>query len=221
MKKFFAIAALATTAFIATPASATITIGVSVNGGAISTVATDGGSGSANYNATTGGYFYNVGATGSPLLAMPSFITQSINIQNAGGANAIIDVFVTQSDLTAFNSGLLSTFTSNTISGVSATLRSYFSSTNQLFTGALLQSATFTNPGVFSGQNLVNAPGLFSETVRYTLTFTGGPQSNFNGTANLQAVPEPATWAMMLVGFGAMGVAMRRRRSTATLAQLA
>ena len=27
------------------------------------------------------------------------------------------------------------------------------------------------------------------------------------------AVPEPATWAMMLLGFGAIGVAMRRRRS--------
>ena len=28
-------------------------------------------------------------------------------------------------------------------------------------------------------------------------------------------VPEPATWAMMLLGFGAIGVAMRRRRSAA------
>ena len=28
------------------------------------------------------------------------------------------------------------------------------------------------------------------------------------------AVPEPATWAMMLIGFGAIGVSMRRRRST-------
>lgn len=27
------------------------------------------------------------------------------------------------------------------------------------------------------------------------------------------AVPEPATWAMMLIGFGAMGVSIRRRRS--------
>ncbi|HEV2044556.1 MAG TPA: PEPxxWA-CTERM sorting domain-containing protein, partial [Sphingomicrobium sp.] len=25
-------------------------------------------------------------------------------------------------------------------------------------------------------------------------------------------VPEPATWAMMLVGFGAIGIGMRRRR---------
>jgi len=34
------------------------------------------------------------------------------------------------------------------------------------------------------------------------------------------AVPEPATWAMMLLGFGAIGVSMRRRRRV-PLAQLA
>ncbi|HEX8838885.1 MAG TPA: PEPxxWA-CTERM sorting domain-containing protein, partial [Sphingomicrobium sp.] len=33
------------------------------------------------------------------------------------------------------------------------------------------------------------------------------------------AVPEPATWAMMLLGFGAIGVSMRRRKPV--LAQLA
>jgi hypothetical protein len=43
------------------------------------------------------------------------------------------------------------------------------------------------------------------------------------GTASLPgAVPEPGTWAMMLLGFGGMGVAMRRRRRTgAQLAQVA
>ena len=34
------------------------------------------------------------------------------------------------------------------------------------------------------------------------------------------AIPEPATWAMMLLGFGAVGVAMRRRRAP-VLAQAA
>jgi hypothetical protein len=36
----------------------------------------------------------------------------------------------------------------------------------------------------------------------------------------VQAVPEPATWAMMLLGFGGIGFAMRRRRQP-TLAQVA
>lgn len=35
--------------------------------------------------------------------------------------------------------------------------------------------------------------------------------------ANLASVPEPATWAMMLTGFGLLGGALRRRRTTAAL----
>jgi hypothetical protein len=34
-----------------------------------------------------------------------------------------------------------------------------------------------------------------------------------NGTTyNFEAVPEPATWAMMIMGFGAAGSVVRRRR---------
>jgi hypothetical protein len=53
--------------------------------------------------------------------------------------------------------------------------------------------------------------GPWSETVKYSLNFTGGNGSNFNGTANLTAVPEPATWGLMLLGFGAMGGMLRTR----------
>lgn len=35
---------------------------------------------------------------------------------------------------------------------------------------------------------------------------------NFNGRINAPAVPEPATWSMMLLGFGAAGWSLRRRR---------
>ena len=43
----------------------------------------------------------------------------------------------------------------------------------------------------------------------------GGPTTSYA----LDAVPEPVTWAMMLLGFGGIGLTMRRRKST--LPQLA
>jgi hypothetical protein len=66
-----------------------------------------------------------------------------------------------------------------------------------------------------------------------TLTFSGADQTNFGGlrlssSQNafevdnfvVTGVPEPATWALMLLGFGGIGFAMRRSRKPA-LAQLA
>ena len=41
------------------------------------------------------------------------------------------------------------------------------------------------------------------------------------GTFNLSAVPEPATWAMMMLGFGAIGFAMRGRKQATAAAALA
>jgi hypothetical protein len=35
---------------------------------------------------------------------------------------------------------------------------------------------------------------------------------DFTGSINAPAVPEPASWALMILGFGAIGMAMRRRR---------
>lgn len=42
----------------------------------------------------------------------------------------------------------------------------------------------------------------------------------FIGDINAPAVPEPASWALMLLGFGGMGIVLRRRREE-VLAQLA
>lgn len=48
-----------------------------------------------------------------------------------------------------------------------------------------------------------------------------GPTGSYAGTINVQrAVPEPATWMMMLLGFGAMGLMIRRRQKP-VLAQIA
>lgn len=56
-----------------------------------------------------------------------------------------------------------------------------------------------------------------------TITISGLSRGNgsYGGNATfMPAVPEPATWAMMLLGFGAIGFSMRRRRQP-VLAQIA
>jgi hypothetical protein len=54
-------------------------------------------------------------------------------------------------------------------------------------------------------------PG-YSHITFYDTTSGGGTGGEGGG-----AVPEPSTWAMMLLGFGGMGLAMRRRRRTREL----
>ena len=54
-------------------------------------------------------------------------------------------------------------------------------------------------------------------------TFGNGAPGNvlLGGLALTPSVPEPGTWAMMLLGFGAVGAAMRRNRKKLALTQLA
>ena len=60
--------------------------------------------------------------------------------------------------------------------------------------------------------------GTFSLTLEDEVFHTPG-SANVSGTFTLltpSAVPEPGTWAMMLLGFGATGFAMRRSRAAKT-----
>jgi len=61
---------------------------------------------------------------------------------------------------------------------------------------------------------------LTNATVRYQSTGLDGLGSGIGTPTNPPVVPEPATWAMMLLGFGAVGYSLRRRRRT-NIAQLA
>lgn len=59
---------------------------------------------------------------------------------------------------------------------------------------------------------------LLKEVNFYVITISGSATNGGNYSGNLRAdqiaaVPEASTWAMMLVGFGALGFAMRRRRA--------
>ena len=85
-----------------------------------------------------------------------------------------------------------------------------------------------TSGGQFILAFLGGDPGtvtLTNATVRYQSTgLNGGGSAIGTPTSNPPppppVVPEPATWAMMLLGFGAVGYALRRRRQT-SISQLA
>lgn len=79
--------------------------------------------------------------------------------------------------------------------------------------GGMIESSGTSNVNIFSGQlNNITITGLSRGLGSY------GGNLTFIPTA---AVPEPGTWAMMLVGFGAIGFSMRRRRRVTASLQTA
>ena len=56
----------------------------------------------------------------------------------------------------------------------------------------------------FTGDNVLNVDVANGTTAVFALTN--------GGSLSISAVPEPATWAMMLIGFGMVGFALRARR---------
>jgi hypothetical protein len=61
-----------------------------------------------------------------------------------------------------------------------------------------------------SGLTLNLAAGTYNLYVASTT-----PNEALSGTASVSAVPEPATWALLILGFGAVGAARRRARTPA------
>lgn len=101
-------------------------------------------------------------------------------------------------------------------------------------TGPILESDAISSLSLLAEDD--DGAGGFLSLINFTATQTGSfafalggfneSSGNFSvslagNTGVAGAVPEPGTWAMMLIGFGGMGVALRRRRKSATIAQLA
>ena len=79
--------------------------------------------------------------------------------------------------------------------------------------GVLGQEIAYNHPSTY-----VDGISVSALTAQYNLADDiGGLYAVFT----VPSVPEPSTWAMMLVGFGGMGVAFRRRRKLTDIAQLA
>ena len=84
----------------------------------------------------------------------------------------------------------------------------YDSGASDAIWGNTVDPTVLARPSVIAGEFYYNS--------------AGGVQANAGGPYELAVdvtnVPEPAAWAMMLAGFGAVGVALRAHRKTATAA---
>ena len=136
---------------------------------------------------------------------------------SAGGVTAFIPG---KNGMAGFSTAIdssLYTFSSATAGGLT-TLD--FSLANSLFTGPIAGLAYYgpaDGSPVQTFENIINL--RLSQSLSYSVAggATYGPDRLGAVTVGA-AVPEPATWAMMLVGVGALGATLRRRRQAAALA---
>jgi hypothetical protein len=80
---------------------------------------------------------------------------------------------------------------------------------------------TKTQQGRFEVAFINNVPIVAGELNRLVVTGVSRGNGAYGGQATFTpaAVPEPATWAMMIMGFGVVGYAMRRRRTAVRFSQ--
>jgi PEP-CTERM motif len=81
-------------------------------------------------------------------------------------------------------------------------------------------ATSYTNTGVTGSLLTVNLTGLDLTGGSHTVQFLNSPDWIFVSEIQFfsNAVPEPGTWGMMLLGFGVVGSALRRRRPMPTFA---
>ena len=86
-----------------------------------------------------------------------------------------------------------------------AELARFLSPTRFAFDGPSFASAQFTpDPGFVASQSVYGGAGASGASARARVVFSYAAS----------AVPEPGTWATMLIGFGAVGYALRRGRAS-------
>lgn len=176
-----------------------------------------------NFNSTSAGAYVNL-TSGN--VSLSGNDTLYIENTHAGGYNATGNYLANRSDgftvLTLDFASPVSAFGFNWGASNESWVLSAFDSSNSLIASYSVPESQFSNAGDFYG---IAANGIARGVL--TQTSFGDGAVDYVIIDNLRyalaspgAVPEPSTWAMMLLGFGVVGASVRRRKRT-TLMQVA
>lgn len=195
-------------ATVATPAQATITITTNQQNGQGDIVLLPvGQNGTQVTGQTQAGYVLNFNSTQT--LTTPS--NGQSRIQAVSGAlNNLV--------ITAANGGSFEFIEFNLFSGSNADLVATITGVDQFGNPYSYIFGDDANENV-NGENFFFAATDSLQSIRSIgFSSTGGGfadirQIRVGPAAVAAAVPEPATWAMMLIGFGGIGASLRRRRA--------
>lgn len=173
--------------------------------------------------ATAANAAVTIGSTGGTNGTTSAVVTDAVNNPNK------IEFDTTNATAGSFNEWFNFFSDSSNLAVLSATTATNPASTVsllQLFTGGSMTTAgtTLVNSSTGTGNGLTLTSSLLPDTW-YTFNYQGtlATAGDISGPASFYTVapvPEPAAWALMLLGFGGIGLALRVRRKP-VLEQLA
>lgn len=214
MRKFMMCAAAVLTVN-ALPAKAAVTVNFQAGGNTLpgGTTIINGFNGPAGTVLAPGAVIHGTTNDGAGALPVVGDGTNYLSV--LGGGSYTISLAATS--IVSFVLGSLDTY--NTV------VLSFASGDPLSLSGAQIKGALTPTPLVNSGDQTIPATNG-----RVTYTVNGGDPlitgitflsegNSFEIDDLATAVPEPATWAMLVIGFGAVGTAMRRRKPANGLAQ--
>jgi PEP-CTERM motif len=195
----------------------TITIDLAAPG--FSSVTAGTGDNFAFFNGTYGGF--NLGFVASNSAASPAFLVANINQLSGSGTLTIRATSIDNTSPVGFIPFVIG-FTQQPTT-IQVTQTAYVDPNNIAFgTTDLLGTATFSPSGTTNSSTLFNNFGVgnpYSFTEIFTITSSGGLDSGSQIT--ISAVPEPSTWAMMILGFFGVGFMAYRNKSRGPMLRLA
>jgi hypothetical protein len=213
--------ALLVQALCLTPSHAEIFL--SAGDGSTTLLSNSGVASSTTLGGTVGNFNFLLAAASG--LGSPAELSSFISTLSSTGPGTLTLMASSTDNSAPIGSALpfLTSFNQLSSTGFLITEASYVSNSDLAFatTSLLAASPIFTNTSSLQSVNLGNVVNPYSITEIFTFTTTGTAATNGSSIGVIAGVPEPATWAMMILGFLGVGFMAYRGKGRAPAIRLA